>query len=132
MTIIFEKCYNMLINVRSALQYVRFLTVLFYSCQEVLIVTNERRASFRLPQDAVSDIPPDCIYLNDNQSCSILRTQRCDGESCSFRRTHEQSDLSNKAVVKMLNSLSAEQQKKIASSYYGGKMPWRACDKSSK
>lgn len=95
-------------------------------------MTNEHRTSFRLPQDSAPDIYPDCIYLNDNQSCSILRTQRCEGNSCAFRRTHEQFSTSNQAVTKMLNSLSTEQQKKIASSYYGGKMPWRTCEKSGK
>lgn len=95
-------------------------------------MTNERSELFSLPQDAAFDLAPDCIYLNDNLSCSILRTKRCDGYSCSFRRTHEQSDVSNQTVTKMLNSLSVEQQKKIASSYYGGKMPWRTCAKSNK
>lgn len=95
-------------------------------------MTNERCGLFRSPQDEAFDLAPGCIYLNDNLSCSILRTKRCEGDSCSFRRTHEQSDVSNKTVTKMLNSLSAEQQKKIAASYYGGKMPWKTCEKSNK
>ncbi len=95
-------------------------------------MTNQSRNSSRLSQDETIDFAPDCIYLNDKISCSILRTQRCEGPSCAFRCTHDQSNISNQIVIRTLNSLSVEQQKKIATSYYGGKMPWRVDEKSSR
>lgn len=76
-------------------------------------------------RDTMSADKPDCIYLNENMSCSILRTPRCEGASCAFCRSRSESQFSDEAAVKMLNSLSVEQQRKIASSYYGGKMPWK-------
>lgn len=82
--------------------------------------------------DSLSQGLPECIYLNDNLSCSILRTPRCEGNLCSFCRTYLQSKSSNENVVKMLNELSPEEQKKIASAYYGGKMPWKSSNKARK
>lgn len=83
-------------------------------------------------KDISSQDLPECIYLNDNLSCSILRTPRCEGSLCSFCRTYLQSKSSNENAVKMLNDLSLEEQKKIASAYYGGKMPWKSNSKSKR
>ncbi len=68
----------------------------------------------------------ECVYLNSNLTCSILRIQQCQADDCSFRRTRDEFLSSDAAAAALLNSLSEDQQEKIAGAYYSGKRPWKA------
>lgn len=68
---------------------------------------------------------PECIHLSDNCRCSLLRVKDCLGTDCSFCVTVNEIEQSQEDWHSYMNSLSDEKQKKIAKSYYGGKMPWK-------
>ena len=69
---------------------------------------------------------PDCVYLSEHCRCSILCVDGCAGEKCSFRQSGREKKQSRDKWYQELNTLSEEEQRKIARSYYGGRMPWKA------
>ncbi len=66
---------------------------------------------------------PDCIYLSQRYQCDILQVVRCLGEKCAFRQSETEYRLAHDRWQKAISALSREQQGKIVSKYYGGKMP---------
>ncbi len=75
---------------------------------------------------------PDCIYLTDNCKCRLLKIAECTGEKCSFRQNNEEHINSQHSWFCKMNSLNYEAQYKIAKTYYGGHMPWKAKVKGGK
>ena len=67
----------------------------------------------------------ECIWLLDDSVCELMKSSRCRGENCTFRRTAVQSQQANAVWQARMASLSEEQQSKIAKKYYGGNMPWK-------
>ncbi len=67
----------------------------------------------------------ECIWLLEDSVCELMKSCRCRGERCTFRRTAAQSHEANAAWKARMLSLSEEQQLKIAKKYYGGNMPWK-------
>lgn len=65
-----------------------------------------------------------CVGKNKRNGCKKLTVDKCIGESCSFKQTKEQADISEKKSFERLTSLSNKYQSYIAEKYYGGKMPW--------
>lgn len=66
-----------------------------------------------------------CFALKNNNYCNILTVEKCTGYSnCSFFKTEEQAEESNKKANARLASLDKLQQKHISEKYYKGKMPW--------
>lgn len=79
-----------------------------------------------MPRFKVLDLSvfPDCSGLSDNGRCIRLNVTRCQGEKCSFKRTHEDEDYSIKRSYQRLLSLDKSQQAYIAHKYFDGCMPW--------
>jgi hypothetical protein len=65
-----------------------------------------------------------CIGQNKHCRCKILTVDKCIGESCSFKQTKEQAEISQEKCFRRLSNLGREHQIYIAEKYYGGKMPW--------
>lgn len=66
---------------------------------------------------------PDCIYLSERYRCDILRVVRCVGKECAFRQSETEYRQARDRWQKAISALSREQQGKIVSKYYGGRMP---------
>jgi len=54
-----------------------------------------------------------------------MKSCRCRGTDCTFRRTAAQTQQANIVWRSRMASLPEEQQYKIAKKYYGGNMPWK-------
>lgn len=67
----------------------------------------------------------ECIWLTENNLCELMKSCRCRGAECSFRRTTSQTQQATVAWRSRMGSLTEEQQRKIAQKYYGGNMPWK-------
>ncbi|MCD8220560.1 MAG: hypothetical protein LUC50_09725 [Ruminococcus sp.] len=67
----------------------------------------------------------ECIWLADDKICELMKSCRCVGSDCTFRKTVAQEKQSDAAWRLRMISLSDEQQCKIAKKYYGGNMPWK-------
>lgn len=65
-----------------------------------------------------------CVGKNKRNECKKLTVDKCIGESCSFKQTKEQADISQEKSFGRLSNLAREHQIYIADKYYGGKMPW--------
>lgn len=72
-----------------------------------------------------NDMTMECIWLTDGSVCELMKSCRCHGENCGFRRTVLQNQKSLAEWQSRISSLSEEQQNKIARKYYGGNMPWK-------
>lgn len=67
----------------------------------------------------------ECIWLADDAICELMKSCRCRGGTCSFRKTAAQSKQSDRKWRSRMSSLPDEQQSEIAKKYYGGNMPWK-------
>lgn len=65
-----------------------------------------------------------CRLRTKCNGCRKLNVKQCNGSSCSFAQTKEQSTASRRKSFNRLARLSYEHQSYIAEKYYGGKMPW--------
>jgi hypothetical protein len=68
---------------------------------------------------------PDCVNLTEHFRCSVLRISECPGGNCSFRQGTSERKSSINKWRKRMNGLPPGEQRKIATSYWGGKMPWK-------
>ena len=68
---------------------------------------------------------PDCIHLSEHCRCKILRVGGCIGKDCSFKQSTAEAKESKSVRKHRINSLSLDKQKKIATVYYEGEMPWK-------
>jgi hypothetical protein len=74
----------------------------------------------------ISDLSmfPDCCALSEHGRCTRLNLYYCQGEGCTFKRTHSEDSNSLQYAHHRLLSLDFSLQMKIAKKYYGGSMPW--------
>ncbi|MDR3209723.1 MAG: hypothetical protein LBT36_03760 [Oscillospiraceae bacterium] len=68
---------------------------------------------------------PDCVHLTELGRCGILRVRECRGADCSFCQSAAEHQEARDSWNRRLNALSEEEQRKIAESYYDGRMPWK-------
>lgn len=68
---------------------------------------------------------PNCVHLSERGHCNMFSIKSCEGESCSFVITPEESTRTKHNWKKRLCNLNEEKQKCIAQKYYGGTMPWK-------
>lgn len=68
-----------------------------------------------------------CVQLHKNGECAVENRFKCspDDMSCPFHLTAEQRAHSFEAWKQRMNSISEDEQKHIAETYFKGKMPWR-------
>lgn len=68
---------------------------------------------------------PDCVHLTEYCRCEIMKVPECIGMKCSACQSAAEKLRSGDIWRRRMNSLSDEQQTKIASVYYSGKKPWK-------
>lgn len=67
----------------------------------------------------------DCVFAAPKNKCAILSVSKCLGNKCTFRKSSAEISSSDSGWKDHLNSMDSAKQSKIASEYYGGKMPWK-------
>ena len=71
---------------------------------------------------------PECVHLTERCRCGVLRVEECQGERCAFRKTERAYSTAYQKWRDALRAKSAEEQRRTASKYYGGQMPWTKPD----
>ncbi|WP_295217098.1 hypothetical protein [Ruminococcus sp.] len=79
----------------------------------------------QMSQNTPDGTTTECIWLAEGSVCELMKSCRCHGTSCSFRRTSAQDRRAAAAWQSRMASLPEEQQRRIAKKYYGGNMPWK-------
>lgn len=79
----------------------------------------------QMSQQTSDQTTTECIWLAEGSICELMKSCRCRGAECSFRRTAAQDRKATAAWQSRISSLSDEQQRRIAKKYYGGNMPWK-------
>lgn len=82
-----------------------------------------------MPSSAWADLKPlefpNCVHLTERYKCRILQIDECIGESCSFCQDSSGQKQSDDLWRRKMNTVNEGKQKKIAKTFYGGRMPWK-------
>lgn len=79
----------------------------------------------QMTQQTLDDAAMECIWMTEGSICELMKSCRCCGTDCSFRRTSAQNHRAAAIWQSRMASLPEEQQRRIAKKYYGGNMPWK-------
>lgn len=89
---------------------------------------NVKKKSIYSTTNPIMPDEPDCVHLTERYKCNLLQVKHCLGHMCTFCQTAYERGKAHKKWLDAMNAMSEENQLRIASVYYSGRMPWKNAD----